>query len=166
VYALEGEHVVYETDGGDIVVSTVAGKKRWRVGDILDVGGGLVLAQGRVITLDDLPERLAVYDASTGRQEGRWRLKGRGDIASGSLTAYGRFAVYFRGLTLHLVDLRTGRDTRLRIRYPGPSPARGVLVEEPDLALTREGLLYAYNTSQDGQGWLTLVPYATLERVG
>jgi hypothetical protein len=115
----------------------------------------LALTGGRVAFLDK--RRMRVYDIHSGRQlsaspvpPGRTQLAG----AAAGLVAY------VRGRTVHVVRLRDGRETTLRVAAARSTPGQRQLVHAD---LSAAGLFYSYNVpSAPYPGRVLFVPRARL----
>lgn len=75
----------------------------------------IALTGGRLVVLTKSPQRLEVYDTTSGVLEHSWALKTEHPYAVGNLRAYRRLAVFAVGIgrltrSMRLFDLQTGRS--------------------------------------------------------
>ena len=144
VEAADAGRIATLDEGGTIRLYSASGKLLTTVASRILLPRSIALSGGTLAAIGK-GNTLAVYSATTGRLERRIRLA----VGSDNLTLSGDRAAYTaRNRAVHVLDLRTGKDTVL-------TTARGELA---GLRLSPTALTYAWNDGSGAVGWVVSVP--------
>ena len=150
VAAVDSGRIAAQHEDGTISVFLANGTSLSSIRPVAGIQNGVALSGNRLAVLRSTT--LAVYGASTGVLQNAVLLPSS-TVSSKLVDLVQTYAVYLRGRSVHVLDVRNGKDVAYTVRGSRPVDAQ----------LERAGgLWYAYNRAGTAPGRIVNVPWGRL----